>query len=443
MSLISLFQKKTGCVAEVLFRGNMHPRAEDFAMLTRHGIEVRSEGAPPNAHFALTLLHKNWGAGRLLALKDAPSIPRAYFDYSCNLSPRMKETLAACQSRVWFSMEARKSNVLHDRKQMFRFLRAIMGEEGQGAFDIQSLRIWTREELDDELCHDADLDVEALYVLHAVKSADGEGNRDVPQIGWLHTHGLAELGAFDFDILNPANDLLSLRGEDFLRAIAFGIVEGRYTLGTTSTFTHSGDRLRLEPAEEFMRKAKPQYRRLREMDDASHQKNRGVACEPSGAFSSLFGKTLEPAKFFSGEIPDGSAVHFSTAATELMAERARNTYSLFASIVDELREFEFPCIAKIGYTVDGGGPRDKEHLWFQVHKCRETAVDATLLNQPFNISRMKEGDRGQHSVENLTDWMIMTPGGSITPRSLRLLRFTREHKSEILQAIKKQQGRPG
>jgi hypothetical protein len=440
MSRISLFQKKTNCVAEVLFRGTMPPRAEDFSTLKRYDIETRAESTRSNTLWSLALSHKDWGEGRLLALKDAPVFPRAHIDFSLNLSPSEKETLAYCQSRVCFSMEARKSNVLHDRKQMLRFLRAIMGTEGQGVYDFQSQRFWTREELDDELCHSADLDVESIYVMHAVASAESQASDEPNRVGWLHTHGLGELGAFDFDILNPSCDLLSQRGQDFLRAIAFGVVEGRFAIGTTNPFAHPGIQLRLEPADAFMRKAKRQFTKIREMDSDSHLKNRAVACEPAGFMSKLFSSTLEPARFFVQEIPDGYVVHFSTEATELMAERARNTFSVFRTSMNELREFEFPCIVKIGYKIDGGGPTDKEHLWFQVHSCNDSTVDATLLNQPFNIARMKVDDRGEHPVEALTDWMIMTPGGSITPRSLRLLRFTRENKEELLEAMKSAKG---
>ena len=39
-------------------------------------------------------------------------------------------------------------------------------------------------------------------------------------------------------------------------------------------------------------------------------------------------------------------------------------------------------------------------------------LDATLLNEPHGIARMRAGQRGRHSVEALSDWQIFTPVGT-------------------------------
>ena len=68
--------------------------------------------------------------------------------------------------------------------------------------------------LDEELLHEgADLDAESLFVAHSIfdeeqRDADGE-----PRAYWLHTHGLAELGTLDFDILRPS-PLITTGGYD-------------------------------------------------------------------------------------------------------------------------------------------------------------------------------------------------------------------------------------
>jgi hypothetical protein len=83
----------------------------------------------------------------------------------------------------------------------------------------------------------------------------------------------------------------------------------------------------------------------------------------------------------------------------------------------EAQEMDAPCLIKLAYKTDNPkNPDEKEHLWFKVHEARESEVDATLLNQPFAIKRLKEGDRGVHSIEPMSDWQIMTPAGPINPR---------------------------
>ena len=58
---------------------------------------------------------------------------------------------------------------------------------------------WSPAMLDDELAHDADLDVEALYTIHASTTTAARS-----RVYWLHTHGLEALGAFDIDVLRPS-----------------------------------------------------------------------------------------------------------------------------------------------------------------------------------------------------------------------------------------------
>jgi hypothetical protein len=92
-------------------------------------------------------------------------------------------------------------------------------------------------------------------------------------------------------------------------------------------------------------------------------------------------------------------------------------------------------VVKIGYPTDSG-KGGSEHLWFEVHGIRGDFVDATLLNEPFDIAAMKSGQRDMHSVEMLTDWAIMTPMGQLTPRSLEVARRLRENRPKILEAFR-------
>ena len=114
--------------------------------------------------------------------------------------------------------------------------------------------------LDDELAHDADLDVEALYTIHAVyddESADAG-------FYWLHTHGLDELGAFDIDVVRPS-PLLASNAGDPLRALAFAALEGSVTPSTDCfTLGNPGGVVDLVPADDFNAAAAPEDARLRD-----------------------------------------------------------------------------------------------------------------------------------------------------------------------------------
>ena len=96
---------------------------------------------------------------------------------------------------------------------------------------------------------------------------------------------------------------------------------------------------------------------------------------------------------------------------------------------------DLPALVKLRYedTASGSG----EHLWFEVHDTREDSLDATLINQPFGEIGIAQGERGTHELERLSDWSILSPLGMVTPRSTRLLRALREHREELIEALRR------
>ena len=52
---------------------------------------------------------------------------------------------------------------------------------------------------------------------------------------------------------------------------------------------------------------------------------------------------------------------------------------------------------------------------------REDGIVATLTNEPYYISGLKKGDTALYPYEDITDWIIYTPEGRITPDDVYLL----------------------
>jgi uncharacterized protein YegJ (DUF2314 family) len=334
---------------------------------------------------------------------------------------------------VTIELSASRRNLLRDRKHALRYLRAGMGDDGLIAADHGAGRFWSRTALDDELTHDADLDIEALYGLHLVRPSEA----DSPAT-WLHSHGLKELGVFDFDILDPSDDVT--QGSDLMRAIAFAIVERALTLdGEAFHLMHPRGNVRFVSARRAKDALPPgHYTEWRSDLDEEHIEGHGVACEPatSGLVARLVRRDgLRAAGWLSRPLPDNLTVAFSTTATDLMAARAQASFALFASLAEELRELEVKPLVKLGYQVDGGEQNNREHLWFEIHGVSGNEVDATLLNEPFHIARMRAGERARHPVALLSDWVVLTPAGTLSPRNLTPLRALRSRRDEILAAM--------
>jgi uncharacterized protein YegJ (DUF2314 family) len=271
--------------------------------------------------------------------------------------------------------------------------------------------------LDDELAHEADLDVEALFTIHAVfQELDGQHD-----VYWLHTHGLDELGAFDFDVLRPSPDIVAQAG-DPLRALAFAALEGvispsmrGFALGAP------GGVVDLVPVREFDAQASSDVAQLRDAKD-SHGGTRAVLCEPRGLLGFLRRKPI-PSSFLSTGTGD-LVFNYTNQATDLMAARARATLDVFKALVAEFTPGGCVAAVKVGYPTTTT-PESREHLWFELHGFDGDRLDGTLMNHPFDVA-LEHGARGWHPVDGISDWIVASPAGPMTPRNLSPARKLRD-----------------
>jgi hypothetical protein len=192
---------------------------------------------------------------------------------------------------------------------------------------------------------------------------------------------------------------------------------------------------------DFLTRAGRTANALRLGADDDHNHDRAVLCDVAGGlFGRLFGR-VTPSRLLGEDFPDHVAVPVSTAATDLMAERARGTYLQFRQLAGEFAEFEFPVLAKLGFRIDGGAPDQREHLWFTVNESGDDRLDGTLDSTPRQVERLRKGQRGWHKVDLLTDWMIATPLGVITPRCTvpaRQIRGDRERFRQLMRMARRQ-----
>ncbi len=428
-------RKNVTCVGEVLFRGSLPPRPEEFACLRERGLTVKRPKAKPDMQWALTLEHPEWGRAVLYCRKEDDANPPLFMiKHTGDLSDQERKEALTAGSSLVVRVPATREHALRDRKNMLRFLREIMGDDGLAAVDLLAQSVWTRQSLDEELSHDADLDIAQIYALHAVTQDEQtpDDSDEGPATCWLHTHGLGEIGFFDFDILRPSPDL-NFTAADLLRAIAFAIVEGTVTSSTKRfRVANAGGTIRFVPVSEFERRADPDDVALRLHPDPHLDRNRAVLCDPPGRLLGWLLGRVRPSSFLSQDIEDELLINFSHEATQLAADRARKTYGMFRNLIAELQEIGCMPIVKLGYRVDGGEKDDKEHLWFTVHEALPGQIDASLESPPFQIERLKVGDRRMHDVQRLSDWIIMTPIGPVSPRSTRVVRFCHEHWDKLL-----------
>lgn len=351
--------------------------------------------------------------------------------WAWGLSEIEQDSLRQAQSRLMVEVESGSGSVLRTRKDALRRAAGLFDLAGLGLIDLDSMRVWTPGTVEDEMQHDADLDIESLYVIHAVSNESGNPS-------WIHTHGLGALGGFDIDIIEPSGEGYALC-PTIIRALGYEMLDGQVVVDEPSfPIAAPGGDVRLVPAKEFDEDCPSQFRDIRDMHDPIHTENRAVLCDVMKKKRFGFGSSSKrpmPASF----LRRGHAnmvVNFGTFGTDLMTRRAQNTASVMEHALTEFAEFGFRALVKMGYEVDNGPGR--EHLWFIAHGIQNGTMDGTLINQPFDIAKMAEGDRGQHDIGRVSDWQIGTPLGPITPRNTSLVRLLRTHREEILRSIREQ-----
>ena len=432
--MVPWLQKENPSTGSVFFRGNAPFRPEEFEFLRSAGIDIKPVEPNENMRWCLELRHPRHGKAALVCLKEQRMPPADLIDISAGLSASEREAAKGVGNMLNIRVSATRKHVLRDRKSMLWYMRQVLGKDGVVGVDHDSQLFWPPGRLDEELAHDADLDISAVHCLHCITDSSMDTPEDERTCTWVHSHGLAELGAFDFDVIRPSRDIVSGAAGDVLRAIAFAIVEGELSRDTPAwEFSYPMQLLRTVPADEFDRSAPASERDCREPE--GHTDNRAVICNPVKKGLLRLKSAVRANRFLQGEI-DGCVFRFSKPATDLMADRAKKTLSVLERLMDEFAEFigeepwKFGVMAKIGYATDSkeGG---QEHLWFSVQGVRKDTIDATLLNKPFDIARMNPGDRGQHPIEQLTDWTIQTPIGHVTPSDMIAARLIRSQRDKI------------
>jgi hypothetical protein len=420
----------------VYFRGTLPPRLHEFDQLAQQQITIQPLADRSGFEWVASMTHPTWGEAQVMAPKQFDAPPRVLLEFDPRLNEDDVTDILACESGLMVSMKGKQKNVLRDRKNFLHFAGALMGDDGVAVCDVTAQRFWPGNVLGMELCHDAELDVDALFSIHAIPDEDAAETEDGLPIAWLHTHGLDQIGCVDFDILN-LHPTFRFNLSDMTRAIAFSIMEKRIKVGGDPyAITDPGESFIAVPAERFMTVAPANERLLRDDPEGLHLKKRVVLCDPAKKGFLGFGrKGIRAARWFSKPFNERCVIAFSSDVTTLTAERARGTLPLLKQLYEELSVFELPTLVKLGYQVDGGGPFEMEHLWFEVNGFKGDLVDATLINQPFNISTLNEGDRRDYELERLTDWMIFTPVGQINPRNTGPVQYLRDHRQEVIEMM--------
>lgn len=274
-----------------------------------------------------------------------------------------------------------------------------------------------------------------LYTIHGVYDDNEE---DGARRYWFHTHGLHRCTSVELEIINiregaeQMNTLLNMTVKKFLSSPAKEreIFEIGYDgMGINLCW------LRWEEALQDLPK-----NILGGFADRDEVDN--VHAEPSGIlFAVEEGNMISP-EIYAKTLADNPIYYITNAETERMSALAKERFPFFEKIFrkeykepekksflkglfspkKEEGEESWTFLVKLGLTVDDpNSGSEKEHLWFEVSAIDNGKITGKLLNQPYWISGLKEGNVNTYPLEVLTDWLIYSPDDTYNTDSVYAL----------------------
>lgn len=259
-----------------------------------------------------------------------------------------------------------------------------------------------------------------LFAIHSVYDEDQDSG------AWLHTHGLLRCGSIELEMLDVPRDGAGLMGQ-LLNTVATMFLESGVPDPDEVFMPGQDIELLWLPWERGIDKvAKNALGNLADRDGPQHQGVRGVLFAPGRG---LLGRRKYelPSKHLE-TMENNPLLYVSTMETERMALLATERLGQFRGLHERFGEDEeYVFLIKLGYLVDGADPdgSDREHLWFIVHAIDDDEVDATLTNAPYSVSSLREGQRGLHALDKMSDWTILCGHG----------RFDADNIGELIRMI--------
>ncbi len=255
---------------------------------------------------------------------------------------------------------------------------------------------------------------DSLYTIHcAVDSEDSEvSNNSI----WLHTHGLNRCNLIEIEALDITEES-AVNVANLIKTIAGFMLENG--VPPKKKIFHIDHRLSITwlPWKTGIKKFPSSIPGSKKYRDDLHNFRTGILFAVKKYY--VFPK-YENLNKLNGLLSENPIVHISTNETDRMKslafERLEDFINIF-TVYKEKKEWEF--LIKLGYQADNTNDETgNEHLWFQIHNYSMDEVEATLLNEPYNIAAMYEGQRDIHKIDNLTNWFISTPHGNYNPDSV-------------------------
>ena len=235
---------------------------------------------------------------------------------------------------------------------------------------------------------------------------------------WLHTHGLNRCGRPELEVLASTKDNYQ-EHYNVLETLANRILEDEevpefgspyflaYVAGMPLVVT-------LIDWEEAVELYEPDMLGGKRDRKDGHDRDTCVVFVYPSQESADKGE-FYPLDIYDKFMKENPVFMISNEETDRMRAQAVERISyLFDAAADQ----DNHILVKIGLLVDEEHKtqdNEREHIWFELLEVSGDRFQAKLTQEPYYIKDMHEGFVGEYGPEDVTDWLIYTPEGRISP----------------------------
>lgn len=257
--------------------------------------------------------------------------------------------------------------------------------------------------------------------LYTIQAISGEGD-DV----WLHTHGLNRCGVIEFEILNSSKEYYQSHG-DVLDTLAKRVVSEGYMVEEEEPYYLVGLNNGLPIVGTWIdySRALKQYNPniIGGFKDRveGHNENTGVFYIYTSQ-EEEDNKDYKHISVVEEHLAENPLHMITTDETNRMKALAEERIFYFKN---ELSKEDVHGIMKFGLLVDDEYQEEygdsREHIWFEVKEIKGSKIIAILTQEPYYISGIAKDDVMELNIKDMTDWILYTEEGQITPDLVYLL----------------------
>jgi len=242
---------------------------------------------------------------------------------------------------------------------------------------------------------------EIMWITRVVEAPEDCDPEDM--WAWVTTHGLARSGRVELEMLGvPA----------ILTSEAAHVIDGLAALTLESPLPPVGQVMSLGPdilvsllgcdtAVGMLKKEMPGFE---------------TRIIPSVAITSPDGASVFPLEALEALRCGDTAVAKTARYTKRQAALARGEWKMLLDAAEQIGESEHAaCMVQVPWTNTEEEDSPSEYLWFRITKVETPNIIGALAHEPKYATSLPEGHEENLTVDDVTDWVVMTPVGPMGP----------------------------